>query len=244
LGRKQVSLTPTLAEIRLRFVQPTSLDGWARWRRSHEAVAITGAKSMRFGLACIAAAASLILTSGLAQADTFQTYDLAWSGAGLGNGASAMGTMTVDLTTLINPTVLPGLGDSGYYDIVGDITSLNITVSGATSGNGAYTLTDLCACSDYGSFTYWYTNGITVNMSGNVLAQLQADGGDFNLFFSSPGPQGTDVLTMTTDAQDGDPMTMTEFAPVSAPEPSVWAMLGVGVFGLGFALRRAKSAAA
>jgi hypothetical protein len=81
-------------------------------------------------------------------------------------------------------------------------------------------------------------------MSGNVLAQLEGDGGDFNLFFAGPGPQGSNILTLTTNALNGDPMAMTEFAPSGVPEPSIWAMLGLGVFGLGFALRRAKSTAA
>jgi hypothetical protein len=200
-------------------------------------------KPMKLGLTCAAAAASLILATGFARADTFQTYDLAWSGASFGDGASATGTMTLDLTTLINPTVPGGLEGTSYYDIVGDITALSITVSGASSGNGVFTLSDLCGCSAFGSFTYWSTNGSTVNMSGDVLSQLQADGGDFNLFFSAPGPQGSDPLTLTTNGLDGDPMAMTEFAPAGVPEPGVWALLGLGVFGVGFALRRARNSA-
>jgi hypothetical protein len=197
---------------------------------------------MKVGLTCVAAAASLILTTGFARADVYQTYKLAWSGSGFGNGASATGSMTLDLTTLINPTVPGGLEGTSYYDIVGDMTALNITVSGASSGNGVYTLSGLCACSFFGSYTYWNTNGVTINMSGDVLSQLEAAGGDFNLFFSAPGPQGSGPLTLTTNALSGDPMAMTEFGP-GVPEPGVWAMLGIGVFGVGFALRRARGAA-
>jgi hypothetical protein len=32
-------------------------------------------------------------------------------------------------------------------------------------------------------------------------------------------------------------MTMTEFAPATVPEPAVWALLGIGVFGVGAAMR-------
>jgi hypothetical protein len=34
-----------------------------------------------------------------------------------------------------------------------------------------------------------------LNMGGNVLAQLTAAGGDFNLFFTPPGPRNVLVLT-------------------------------------------------
>ena len=182
----------------------------------------------------------LIVNGSSARADVFQTYDLAWSGSSLGNSAIASGTMTLDLTTLINPTVPGGLFGTSYYDIVGDITSLTVTVTGSSAGNDTFTLSDLCACSDFGSFTYWNTNGDTVNMHGNVLAQLIADGGDFSLFFSPPGPQGSAILTLTTNALEGDPMAMTKFGPV--PEPATWVMMGLGFACLGFAAYRTRKA--
>jgi hypothetical protein len=180
----------------------------------------------------------VIITGGPAPADVFQTYDLAWSGSFLGNSATASGQMTLDLTKLINPTVPGGLGGTSIYDIVSDITNLTITVTGASAGNGAYTLTNLCACSSFGSFTYWDTNSDTVNMKGNILAQLIGDGGDFNLFFTPPGPHGSQKLTLTTNAFSGDPMDMTRFAP--APEPATWVMMSLGFAGLAFAGLRAR----
>jgi len=80
-------------------------------------------------------------------------------------------------------------------------------------------------------------------MSGNVLTQLQANGGDFNLFFSPPGPLGTAPLELTTGGEGGDPIAMTEFSS-DVPEPSIWAMLGIGVLGLGFALRKGRNTTA
>jgi hypothetical protein len=133
------------------------------------------------------------------------------------------------------------LGGTSYYDIVSDITSLTVTVTGADAGNGAYTLADLCACSAFGSFTFWNTNGNAVNMKGDVLAQLNAAGGDFNLFFTAPGPQGSAPLTLTANASIGDEMAMTKFAPV--PEPATWVMMSLGFGGLAFAGLRARRAA-
>jgi hypothetical protein len=156
-----------------------------------------------------------------AKADTVQTYDLAWSGAAFGNLASATGVITLDLSTLPNPSATGGSGLFGtdYVDISSDITSLSVTVSGAVAGNGTFTLANLAPDSSFGTETYWDTNGNTLNMEGNILTQLQADGGDFNLFFAPPGPQGSSVLVLTTDGLSGNPMNMTEFSPVATPEP-------------------------
>src|SRR5271169_3440708 len=84
--------------------------------------------------------AGLLLLVATAYADTFQTYNLAWSGATFGNGATATGQITLDLTTLPNP-------GPTVYDMYNDISSLTITVVGASSGNGTWTKADLCACS-------------------------------------------------------------------------------------------------
>jgi hypothetical protein len=207
-----------------------------------------GEQTMRRSISSAFAVMTVVIfTGGSALADVFQTYDLAWSGSFLGNSASASGDITLDLTALINPTVPGGLGGTGYYDIFNDISSLTVTVTGAVAGNGTYTLSDLCACSPLSSFTFWSTNGDTANMMGNVLAQLNDDGGDFNLFFASPGPQGEDVLSLTTDAGNGDPMAMTKFAPAPepapVPEPAAWVMMGLGFAGLAFARLRARRTA-
>ena len=172
--------------------------------------------------------------------DVLQTYNLTWSGAFLGNEASASGQITLDLTKLTNPTPLGGLG----IDIVSDITSVTVTVTGASAGNGSFTESDLCACSTLGTSTLWNTNGTTVDMQKDILAQLTVDGGDFNLFFTPPGPQGSQELTLTTNGLSGDAMEMTQFAPAlgraAVPEPATWMMMGLGFAGLAFAGLRAR----
>jgi hypothetical protein len=183
------------------------------------------------------------VTDASALADVLQTYNLAWSGAFLGNEASASGQITLDLTTLTNPTPLGGSG----IDIVSDITSLTVTVTGASAGNGSFTKSDLCACSTLGTSTPWNTNGATVDIHGDILAHLTVDGGDFNLFFTPPGPLGSQELTLTTNGLSGDPMEMTQFAPAlgraAVPEPATWMMMGLGFFGLAFAGLRARRTA-
>lgn len=157
-----------------------------------------------------------------------------------------------DLTTLINPTTIANsLGNSGAFDIVGDITSLSVTVTGAPGGgNGTWTKADLCACStQFGAFTdaftIWDTNGQTVNMDGDVLAQLMADGGDFNLWFKGDGPQGVGRLILDPDGGGVGGMLMTEFAPVVTPpvvtpEPSTISLMLTGVALLGVMAARKR----
>ena len=185
--------------------------------------------------------AGLLLVTAAAYADVFETYALTWSGASFGNTATATGLMTLDLTTLPNPT--------GSVDISNDITSLTVTVSGAPIGNGTFTKTDL-------NFTYWWTGGVTLNMltqlvgqptTGNPWGTPDGTSGDFNLFFNPPGPYGSWYFTMTTSIPahasnllTGDPMVLTSFAPAdpAVPEPGSALLFGTGIAGLAGVLRR------
>lgn len=183
----------------------------------------------------------LLVLSATAYADTFQTYNLAWSGATFGNSATATGQITLDLTTLPNP-------GGPAFDMYNDIASLTVTVVGATSGNGTWTRADLCACSALGTFTYWDTGGVALNMNQQLVGQPTLgnpwgtpDGisGDFNFFFTNGGPLGTFFFTMTSDGGLEDSMLLTSVAPVSStPEPGTMALFGSGIIGLAGVLRR------
>jgi hypothetical protein len=181
----------------------------------------------------------LLLLSATAHADVFQTYNLAWSGASFGNGATATGQITLDVTTLPNP-------GPPAFDIYTDISSLTITITGATSGNGTWTRADLCACSVLGTYTYWWTGGAALNLNQQLVGQPTLgnpwgtpDGisGDFNLFFTNGGPIGTFYFTLTTDGGLEDPMLLTSFAP-AVPEPGSMVLMGSGFVLLAGTVRR------
>jgi hypothetical protein len=193
-------------------------------------------KLLRYGLIV-----GLLLLAATAYADVFQTYNLAWSGASFSNGATATGQITLDLTTLPNP-------GGPAYDMYNDISSLTITVTGASSGNGTWTKADLAPISNLGTYTYWDTGGSALDLTKQLVGQPTLgnpwgtpDGisGDFNLFFTNGGPLGTSYFTLTTDGGTQDSMLLTSFAPVSStPEPGTMALFGSGILGLAGVLRR------
>jgi hypothetical protein len=176
-----------------------------------------------------------------AYADSFQAYNLAWSGSSFGNSASAAGQITLDLTTLPNP-------GGPAFDLYNEIQSLTVTVSGAGLGDGTWTKADLGPNSALGTYTYWWTGGGALNLGTELVGQPTVDGGpwgtpdgnsgDFNLFFNGSGPLGTFYFTLTTDGGTGDSLLLTEFAPTSTPEPGTLMLLASGLAGLAGAVRR------
>jgi hypothetical protein len=170
-------------------------------------------------------------------ADQYQTYNLAWSGASFSNSASATGQITIDLTTLPNPN-----SDGG--NMGSSIQSLTVTVTGANSGNGTWTLSDLRT-------NNWWTGDVTLNMLTELVGQPTAgsswgtpdsSSGDFNLFFNprSGGPFGETYFTMVTNVGKGDAMLLTDFDPVTTatPEPGTMLLFGSGLAALAGMVRR------
>jgi len=163
-------------------------------------------------------------------------FALQWSGAAFGNSASANGLIDFDPSLINNPgnTLLP-------------VNSFSITVTGASNGNGTFSLADY-------SFFSLETNGGTLDFTKQLVGQPTANdpwgtvpssgnGGDFNIFASdssSAAPTGTFYFKITTSVGSGDSLYLTSFAPLApVPEPSsLLGLLALGTLGAGATLMR------
>ncbi len=189
-------------------------------------------------LAAAVVAASLVVSS--AANATLIDFRLAWSGESFGNNASATGTITIDDAVLLNPSD----GEMYAEPALLGITAFSITVSGASSGNGTFTL------EDFNEFAWW-TDGAALDLSQELVGQPTTNGiwgasdglsGDFNMFASlgSGAPEGTFYFEITTNEDTGDRLLLTSFAPVQVAEPAALSLFGLGLLGLGLAARRRK----
>lgn len=161
------------------------------------------------------------------------TFSLEWSGAG--NSAVATGMITLDDTLLPNP------GSAGAWP--GPVAAFQITVSGASAGNGTFGM------ADFAGWT-WETNGGTLDLGTELVGQPTAGdpwgtpsggaGGDLNFFnagASPSAPNGEDYFVLVTDNGGGDAMQLTSMAPVTAPIPEP---AGLGLMGLALLAMRKR----
>jgi hypothetical protein len=140
------------------------------------------------------------------------TFHFEFAGEG---GARAFGTITLETTLLANP------GSNEITLPNPAVLDLQVTVAGAPSGNGQYTLGDFEGIS-------FDTGDATLDLSRQLVGQPtpggpwgtpSGDAGDFNLF-SPDGPNGVYFFTLFSGGPDGVPMalqSMTPNAPVDVP---------------------------
>jgi hypothetical protein len=163
-----------------------------------------------------------------------------------GSTARATGFITFESTLLPNP------GNSTFVLPDPAVLDLQVTVSGATSGNGTFGIASF-------NQVFFDTGGGTLDFSRPLVGQPTAgapwgttfDGssGDFNVFGTgSPAPTGVIFFTLGADNGLAEAMVLTRMTSnLNVPTLSEWGMiilsllLGVGAW---VALRRQDSRAA
>jgi hypothetical protein len=154
-----------------------------------------------------------------------------WSGAGMGNSATASALITIDDTVLLNP----GQNDTSSNPFVVDF---RMNVSGAASGNGSFNLSDFgyiilhTGPGNPGDLALDFTQELVGQPTGaDPWGDTGAGGGDFNVFDASPGaPEGIWFFTVCTDEGSGDCMELTSFKPIH----TAWLKLKVQSKGMEF----------
>jgi hypothetical protein len=150
------------------------------------------------------------------------SFNLSYSGAGFGNGATAVGTITFDDAVLPNPGSLANVPAASL-----GIDSFSITVTGASSGNGTFGLADV-------DNWVWILSA-PLNLNAELVGQ--AGFSDFNwcaagfIGCTAPAPGGIAAFTIQTNAETGDALGLVSMTPV--PEPVPVALVGIALVGLG-----------
>jgi hypothetical protein len=153
-------------------------------------------------------------------------------------GATATGFITFESNLLNNP------GQNDFLLPNPAVLALNVTVTGASSGNGTFGI---------GAFkgVTLDTSGVALNLSGNLIGQSNwgpGGVGDFNLFGSAVGaPTGVDFFVLSANAGTATSMTLIQMAPqiqsVPALDTGTLALLMLLVGAAGVVLVRRKAAA-
>jgi len=189
----------------------------------------------------ILAVAALALSAAPAQA---ALVTATWSGSQFGNTATATGHFD------ISPTIS---SDFAIAPFSADFHLIDLTISGATSGNGTFSE------SDFTGFVFAFDSPL--DFSHELVGQMMSNGctfgnfvnpcydgasGDFNLFSGTAGsPTGVWYFQLNTLLGAGDALALTSIAPSSVagvPEPTTWAMMLFGFGAVGYSMRRRKAA--
>ena len=163
-------------------------------------------------------------------------YNANWSGAAYGNTATATAIISIDTSLVPNPG-----SHSIFLTIPVWFADIQLTIQGATSGNGTFQKTDFAGLS-------WNTSGGTLNLSQELVGQVTSGqpwgttnsgtSGDFNIIRaeeSPSAPTATNYFRLTPSGSS-DNMNLVSFAPV--PEPSSSMLIVLSAVALGLKRRR------
>lgn len=185
---------------------------------------------------------------GLAQA-ALTTFQFTYSGAPFGNGARAIGTVALDLS-LFDYVTGPGEETPIITLPSPAVADIAMTVSGASAGNGAFSLKHF--------YSFWFSSPSALDLTRELIGQPLANGyafgptdsacskgsgpcGDFNFdvwrdFPEGVPPEGVDFFTVVTEG--GELMRLTSLAPMAVPEPGSLALAGLALTCLAVTGRR------
>ena len=196
-------------------------------------------KSILLAVLCAATMSAFAFTANAAPI----TFNLTYSGASWGNGASATGYITFEDTLLTNP------GWSGCQIPGPCVHALSLTVTGATVGNGTFGLAD-----------YYHVGLWTQSPGVDFSTELVGQPSGFELYLDAWSPAtvpSSEYCTPRTFIQPEDigicinafgslgssPMerlSLTSVAPV--PVPAAMWLFGSGLIGLLGVARRSRRA--
>ena len=160
------------------------------------------------------------------------------------HGLSPQFQASID-SRLIQTSVLPNVGLDG----ITVPAALQITISGASSGDGTFNV------ADFSYVAFWTPSALDLSPGLNLIGQTlsngcafgtstgscgDGNGGDFNIVANAFGaPTGTFFFQITTNGGLGDNLLVTSITAVA--EPSTWAMMILGFAGIGFMAYRRKA---
>jgi hypothetical protein len=176
----------------------------------------------------IASAGALLFITSAAQASLFE---LNFSGSDAGGSVS--GDVVIDATLSATP---------GQYTL----NSISGSVTDSVIAGGPFVLTGFSSYAAADNLFFFPTQPF-VDFGG--LSFTTVGGGDFNLGLGGSGPFGylfnASQLNpgggAATDTSTGS-TSLDTFTVAAVPEPSTWAMMMLGFFGLGFLASRKKVA--
>lgn len=179
----------------------------------------------------------LLASAGTAQAGIL-SYDLKY--VGVTGGATASGFIS------FNDAVLPN-GPAGLFNVSAaalGVVDWQLTVTGASIGNGSFTLADIQTVPGQENGWLWRLSA-PIDLASELVGQ--AGFIDFNwcAFTAACGnpaaPGGNSPLHIRTAGETGDILSLTSMAPTSVPEPFTLGLFGAGLAGVVAARRRKKS---